>query len=127
MFGWGSGKKSRWENVDYMSLVPAHAHQWLEDADTGRVLVMMPRYTDPLFSRLLQPRLSDDKKHIRVPLEGRGTFLWHLIDGQKSVADLVRAFETEYPGDSENVPNRVSMYLHAMYDNNFIKYLNLAT
>jgi len=127
LFGWRSGKKSRWDNVDYMSLVPAHAHRWQDDPDTGRVLVLMPRYTDPLFSRLLQPRLSEEKKNIRVPLEDRGTFLWRLMDGQKTVADLVGAFETEYPSDSDDVPNRVALYLHAMYDNKFIKYMNLAT
>ena len=47
------------------------------------------------------------------------------MDGQRTVADLVQAFEANHRDDAENAPKRISMYLHAMYDNKFIKYLNL--
>ncbi len=124
MFGF-SRKSSRWADVNYLELVPAHLVLWQDDPDHDRILVLMPRYTDPIFSRLLQPRLSEAKKHIRVPLEGRGTFLWRRVDGQRTVADLAQLFEAEFPTDKEDAHTRVSMYLHAMYDNKFIKYLNL--
>ena len=126
LFAWVWGQKSRWEGVNYLELIPAHRQGWQSDSDNEQVFVLMPRYGDPLFSRLLQPFLSEAKKHIRIPLEGRGSFLWRLVDGQRSVADLVTAFELKYPTDCEDAPERVSMYLHAMYDNNFIKYLNLS-
>ncbi len=124
MFGFGR-KSSRWENVNYLALVPAHRSGWQDGPDGKRVLVLMPRYTDPVLGRLLQPRLSDAKKHIRVPLDGRGSFLWRLVDGKRTVADLANLFEAAHPDDNDDVPTRVSMYLHAMYDNKFIKYLNL--
>ncbi len=53
----------------------------------------------------------------------RGSFLWRLLDGKRRVIDLVREFEVAFPADRENAPERVSMYLHAMYDNKFIEYL----
>ncbi len=120
-------KKSPWQDVDYMTLVPSHALEWVEDEESGAIHVKMPRYSDPIFSRLLQPRLRESKKHLKVPLENRGTFLWRLIDGKRSVADLVQAFVADHPDDQDNAAERVSMYLHAMYDNKFIKYLNLVT
>ena len=123
MFGFGR-KKSRWHGVNYMELVPAHRLPWQDDPHSEAVLVLMPRYTDPILGRLLQPRLSVDKRHIRVPLEDRGSFLWRLLDGKRRVVDLVRAFEEAFPADRDNAPERVSMYLHAMYDNKFIEYLN---
>ena len=126
MFGWKS-KKNPWADVDYMTLVPTHRLAWQEDPDSDAVLVQMPRYGDPIFGRLLQPRLSEAKKYITVPLEARGTFLWRMMDGQRTVADLVQAFEEQHPEDDENAAKRISMYLHAMYDNKFINYLNLST
>jgi hypothetical protein len=118
-------RKSPWQDVDYMALVPAHNLPWFAEPETDTILVQIPRYSDPIFGRLLQPRLSEAKKYIKVPLESRGAFLWRLMDGQRTVADLVRAFEAGHSDDAENAPKRISMYLHAMYDNKFIKYLNL--
>ena len=127
LFGFGSAKKNQWQDVNYMDLVPAHHRDWQEDPQSDRVLVLMPRYTDPILGRLLQPRLSLAKRFIKIPLEGRGSFLWRLVDGKRAVSELVLAFEAQYPDDSDDVPTRVSLYLHAMYDNKFIKYLNIGT
>jgi len=122
LFGFGRKNRS-WRGVNYMDLVPERRLSWQDDPDGDLVQVLMPRYTDPILSRLLQPRLAAHKRYIRVPLEDRGSFLWRLLDGKRRVIDLVRAFEVAFPADRENAPERVSMYLHAMYDNKFIEYL----
>ena len=88
MFGFGRKNRS-WRGVNYMDLVPARRLNWRDDPDGDVVQVLMPRYTDPLLSRLLQPRLAADKRFIRVPLEDRGSFLWRLLDGKRRVIDLV--------------------------------------
>lgn len=124
LFGFGR-KKNPWQGVNYLDLVPAHRLTWQDDPHGDAVLVLVPRYADPLLGRLLQPRLAPDKRFIRVPLEDRGSFLWRLLDGERRVSDLVKAFEAAFPADRENAAQRVSMYLHAMYDNKFIKYINL--
>ena len=124
LFGFGR-KNSPWHGVNYMDLVPAHRLAWQDDPDSDAVQVLVPRYTDPILGRLVQPRLASNKRYIRVPLEDRGSFLWRLLDGNRRVIDLVRAFEVAYPEDREQSPERVSMYLHAMYDNKFIEYLNI--
>ena len=124
MFGFGR-KKNRWQGVDYMTLVPQACLNWQETGPDHRVLVLLPRFRDPLLGRLVQPRLGPAKQYIRVPLERRGGFLWRLLDGQKTVADLTRAYEEEFPQDSEQAPERVARDLHAMYENDFITYINL--
>jgi len=120
-FNW---KATDWAGVDYMQLIPVPRLEAECEPETGQVLILLPRYGDPILSRLLQPRLPANKRFIRVPLEQRGAFLWSLMDGQRSVADLAQAYGREFPEDKEDVPTRVSMYLHAMYDNKFISYVN---
>jgi hypothetical protein len=124
LFGIGS-RKSRWQGVDYMTLVPETRLTWQEDESQDQVLVLVPRFRDPVLGRVVQPRLGPAKRHIRVPLERRGTFLWRLLDGRRTVADLARAYETEFPQDREQAPERVAKYLHAMFENDFIIYINL--
>lgn len=115
-------RRSGLRDVDYMTLIPVQRQAAEVDGDAGRVTVLMPRYGDPVLGRLLQPRLPADKRFIRIPLEHRGAFLWRLIDGQRTVADLVRAYRERYPHDSEDAPNRVALFMQAMYENKFICY-----
>ena len=117
-------RKSRWQGVDYLELVPRRRYGSEEDAAMGRTVVLMPRYTDPLFGRFLQPRLGPDKAHIRVPLEERGALLWPLIDGTRTVRELAGAVRDGFPEDADRGEERVSMYLHAMYEHKFIEYVN---
>ncbi len=110
--------------LNYLDFVPVQRLEADLETGSGRVAVLMPRYGDPLLGRLLQPRLGPEKRFIRVPLDSRGSFLWPLIDGDRSVADLAAAYEAAFPDDSDDVHLRVSLYLQAMYDNKFITYLN---
>ncbi len=118
-------RRNPWSGVDYASLVPVRRYDSEDDDHSGQVAVLMPRYSDPILGRLVQPRLSAEKRFIRVPLEERGAFLWRRLDGERTVADLAVAFSESFPDDCDDAVRRVSLYLHSMYDNKFIKYLNL--
>ena len=112
-------------DTDYMNLIPERSFAWDEDTATGRVIVLVPRFTDPIGSRLIQPRLGASRRHLRVPLEVRGSHLWRLIDGQRTVGELVAAFVAAFPEDSSDPHRRLSLYFQAMYEKKFIRYVNL--
>lgn len=118
-------KASRWRDRDYLELVPAHRYGHHLEPGTGRVVVLVPRFTDPVLGRWLQPRLGPRRAHLRVPLEARGAAVWRAIDGRRSVRELAEIFAAAFPDDSSDAARRVSLYLHAMYDKGFITYLNL--
>jgi hypothetical protein len=118
--------RNLWHGVDYLELIPVRRFESQEDPIREQIVVLMPRYRDFLFGRLVQPHLGPGKRFLRIPLEDRGSFLWRLCDGQRTVADLTAAFTDQFPADTDDAPRRVSIYLHAMYDNGFITYLNLA-
>ena len=117
---------NKWEGVDFAGLVPEVivSHQ-LADASSS-VVLLVPRYRDPLFGRFLQPRLPEQKRFVKVPLDTRGSFLWPLLDGKRTILDLSREFATTFPEDSEQSDQRISAYLHRMYENRLIRFINLA-
>ena len=119
-------KSSRkWRGVDFMALVPEKACGWTPGEEPGRVVVLQPRYRSGVLGRLLQPRLKESKKYLRVPLEERGSCLWGLIDGHMTVGEMAAAFGRDFPEDNNQIPERVATYLYQMADNHLIKFRNL--
>lgn len=121
------GEKKRWTGVDFSTLVAVPDVSCQVDPDSGKIVLLQPRYRDWFFGRILQPRLSGKKRYVRVPLESRGTFLWGLLDGQRTVGDLVLAFIEEFPAESQNAAERVAGFLYNMERNGFIRFSNLET
>jgi len=118
-------KRSKWQGVDFMELIPAHSLDAETDPESGQTTLMMPRFTGVLWGRLIQPRLGPKKRFIRVPLDQRGQFLWHEMDGQRPIRDLIAAFADRFPSEVDDVPRRISSYLYSMAENKFIHFVNL--
>lgn len=110
-----------WDGVDYLDLVPRALVAAEEpDASAPPVVLLVPRYRDAVWGRLVQPRLGPRKRYVRVPLEARGSALWRAMDGRRPVRDLLEAAAAAEPGDHADLPRRVCQYLQALADNGFI-------
>lgn len=118
-------KSSRkWRGVDFMTLVPEKACGWTPGAEPGLVIVLQPRFRTGLLGRFLQPRLKEAKKYLRIPLEERGSHLWNHIDGKATVGKLAQEFGRNFPGENDQVSERVATYLYQMADNHMITFVN---
>jgi hypothetical protein len=84
-------------------------------------VLLVPRYRDGLWGRLIQPRLGPAKRFVRVPLEARGSALWRAMDGQQSVRDLLATASAAAPGDEEDLARRVCLYVQNLADNGFVR------
>jgi hypothetical protein len=126
LFSGKDGGGSKWDDVDYLDLVPTRRVAFEErpaageDADGLQVVLLVPRYRDAVWGRILQPRLGPGKRFVRVPLEARGSALWRGMDGKATVRDLLTAAESAAPGDGEDLARRVCLYLQALVDNGFV-------
>jgi hypothetical protein len=131
---WWPGKRgggSPWDGVDYLDLVPrrlvesempaaAAASDVAGDVATDRVVLLVPRYRDALWGRLVQPRLGPAKRYLRVPLEARGSALWQAIDGRRPVRDMLEVVAALESGEVADLPTRVCLYVQSLADNGFI-------
>jgi len=107
------------QGVNYLDLTPRRLVE-CESEDDGQVRLRMPRYRDPVGRRLLQPLLKGDRRFIRVPLEGRGSWIWGQVDGERTVGDIALEFRGAFPEETEQVETRVCQYVAALVGHGFL-------
>ncbi len=121
MFGIRKKRKlDQWAGHDVRKLIPVRRleHEALED--DGLIRLLQPRFKDGILGRFLQPHLPQERAHVKVELDARGSAIWRAIDGRSSVAELVRLFIERYPDDTEQAPERVWRFLAVMAHHGFI-------
>jgi len=121
------GKLTRnpFKGRDFMELVPERlvAH---EEVDGGAAIVLLvPRFRDPVGSRLLQPRLPAERRWIRVRMDEKGARIWREIDGTRSVGELLPGFRAWYPDLTADVAELLSQWMYAAYQNKLVNFRNL--
>ncbi len=82
--------------------------------------ILFPRHKDPLLLRFFAPYMSRSRRYERYPLDFRGSRIWCLLDGRRTVADVIDAYSDKYPGDAYQVPQRVWNYLQNLQQHGFI-------
>jgi hypothetical protein len=117
-------RRSRWADVDFYALRPERCVEATESAE-GNVVLLVPRFRRGPLASWLQARLRPDRAHVRVTLEQRGTWLWRSCDGTATVRDLVEGFRAAFPGDGDQVPERVCQYVYQLARHDFVRFANL--
>lgn len=109
---------------DFMQLVPVAVveHRLAPD---GGVTLLPPRFAHGLTAWLLQPRLPEERRHVRVVLDKRGAVIWPHIDGRRPVHELVRLFEEAFPEDRDEAVDRVCRWVGGVYKHGFITFLGI--
>ncbi len=118
-------RKSIWQGVDMMQLVPQQVRLVEEGEEKGKLAVLVPRYETWPYNKLIQPFLKPDKRHLRIPLDARGSYLWSQMDGQMNIGQMVAGFETNFPEDRDDAPKRLGQFFFGLHQNGFIKFTNL--
>ncbi len=120
-------RRESWDGIDFLDVVPrplvaAEVGDGGVDSEHAgdRVVLLVPRYRDPVWGRLIQPRLGPRKRFVRVPLEARGSALWRAMDGRSPLRDLLPAVAAADAGDPDGLPKRICLYAQALADNGFI-------
>lgn len=114
-------RRSKPVEVNYLDLVPVRAVECEHGDDPTRIQLCLPRFRDPLFGRLLQPRLRGERRFIRVPLDARGSWLWPRIDGQCTVGELARLLRQAFPDDTQDLEERLCRYVAALAAHGFLR------
>ncbi len=119
------GRKSRWAGVDMLDLVPARAVDYVLDRDSQQVVLKVPRFREPVVGKWIQRIIPQERKFLSVPLEDRGSLIWKAIDGRRPVRVLAEEIQANFPEDTDKIHERVSIYMVSLYQNNFIRFINL--
>ncbi len=92
--------------VDASNRVPLRQGQWTRDAD-GRVEVHRQKFGR--FGTFLL-RMVRIKPHVTLRLDAVGSAAWELMDGERTVEDILPLLEAQFPEEGR-LDERLAVYL----------------
>ncbi len=95
--------------------------QW-EELNNGDIQFTYPIPLSRMFTSLHQ-KFSKNKAALptkRLQLDQMGSFVWNLIDGEKSVKDIIKIFSHDYKVTSQEAETAVAAFLKSLGQRGFI-------
>lgn len=111
--------KKKKQQKNYLDLVPEKAQELPWSKDEEGIVVLEVENTG-VFNRIAQ-KLFKRPKYTKVHMEKYGSFLWPLIDGQRTVMELADLQKAEFGEEVEPLYPRVVKYMQIMESYHFIK------
>lgn len=108
------------DKVNLLETVPVRNAQVVTEWEDGCAVLAYPRFKRAWVRRLFLPKGMSP--FIRVRLEEHGTAVWNLIDGRRTVAEMLDLLAGHFAGD-ETYASRVTAYLMQLQKDGFIRLL----
>lgn len=108
------------EKVNLLDTVPVRSAQVVTEWEEACVVLAYPRFKQAWMRRILLPKGMSP--FIRIRLEEHGTAVWNLIDGQRTVAEILELLAAHFEGE-EGYASRVTAYLMQLQKDGFIRFL----
>lgn len=89
----------------------------------GKIDVLVPRFSDKVFGKLLQPRLKN--KYIKANLDEFGSATWQFINGSNSVTRIGELLTEKFGEKIQPVYDRLTLFLTQLYNAGFISFKEL--
>lgn len=114
-----SKDKDKIKDQNLMELIPIRnfEHNIKED---GLIDVLVPRFRDKFFGKLLQPKMKN--KYIRANLDKIGSFVWLQINGTNTVYDISMLSKEHFGEDLKEHNSRTALFVSQLFRNGFINF-----
>lgn len=110
---------SKKEKTNLFDVIPFISEHITTEKEGELSVIAFPRFRSKFMQKYFVPK--NKSKIIRVRLEEHGTAVWDLIDGKRTVRDIVVAL-SEHFDNEENYEYRITTYLAQLQKNGFVKY-----
>lgn len=108
------------EKINLLEVIPCRAAHISTMKEGEEVILSFPRFKKGWMNRYLLPKGM--KKEICVRLEGHGTAVWEMIDGKRSVREIIEELAEHFQNEPE-YESRVTHYLMQLHKDGFIKWM----
>lgn len=114
--------KKKKQQKNYLDLIPERAAEmnWRQDEDG---IIVLEVENTGIFNRIAQ-KLFRRPKYTQVHMEKYGSFLWPLIDGERTVMDLAQLQKEAFGEEVEPLYPRIVKYIQIMESYHFIRLKN---
>lgn len=110
--------KKKKQKVNYLDLIPERAAGLIWSKDEEGMVTLEVENTG-VFNRIAQ-KLFKRPKYTKVHMEKYGSFLWPLIDGERTVMELADLQKAQFGEEVEPLYPRVVKYMQIMESYYFI-------
>ena len=115
-------RKKEGSDINYLDLIPRRneALKWHRDL---KERVILEIENTGIMNTIAQ-KVFGKPRFTKVHLDAQGTFIWPLIDGEKTVADIAALVKEEFGEKAEPLYPRIVKYFQIMESYNFIEFIN---
>lgn len=115
-------RKKQKSQINYLELIPRKPAElrWHRDF---RERVIIEVENRGLFHTIAQ-KVFHKPRFTKVHLDSNGSFIWPLIDGRKTVADIAAQVHEELGDQAEPLYPRIVKYFRIMESYHFVEFIN---
>ena len=106
------------EKTNLLEVIPCRSEHITAEREGETIMLSFPRFKYPWMQRFLVPAGMSKELHVR--LEEHGTAVWELIDGKRTVREIIEELAEHFQNEV-GYESRVSAYLSQMQKDGFIK------
>ncbi len=107
------------EKINLLEVIPYPDERIKVIREGDSITLGIPRFKREWMRRYLLPKSMSP--YIHVSLEENGTVVWNLIDGRRTVRDIIEELAGYFEGQ-EGYEARVATYIVQLRKDRFIKY-----
>lgn len=108
------------EKTNLLDIIPFRCSTITTGMEGDCVVIAFPRFRSKWMRRWLLPKGMSPDIHVR--LEEHGTAVWELIDGQRTVRDIIEKLAVHFNHEA-NYESRVIAYIYRLQKDRFISFL----
>ncbi|WP_321330698.1 PqqD family protein [uncultured Bacteroides sp.] len=109
------------EKINLLEVIPVHNEHITTKLKGDCITIAFPRFKAKWVNNLFRPLGLSSCIHLC--LEEHGSSVWTLIDGKRTVGDIIGLLAAHFNFE-ENYESRVLLYLNKLHKDGFIKYYN---
>lgn len=110
------------QKKNYLELIPERAEQIAWETGEDGIVVLQVENTG-VFNRIAQ-KLFKRPRYTKVHMDRYGSFLWPLIDGEKTVLELADLQKQAFGEEVEPLYPRIVKYFQIVESYHFIRFKN---
>ncbi|SHK67947.1 Coenzyme PQQ synthesis protein D (PqqD) [Clostridium cavendishii DSM 21758] len=111
--------KPREKNKEnFMLYIPIKKHSTYEERK-GKIYLMFyhDKFIEKFASKVFKkPKVTD------IELDEIGSYVWSIMDSKRNVLEILDMLNSKFPSDSDNMTNRLILFLRYLNRRNWIKF-----
>lgn len=107
------------DKINLLDVIPCRGEQILTENEGELSVIAFPRFKRAWMRNYLLPKGMSP--YIRVRLEEHGTAVWNLIDGKRTVREIIELLSDHF-GAEEDYESRITIFITQLRKDGFILY-----